>query len=131
MRFVVLAVGAAAKAAAVASDVDEEKNQQSLKRTLLRMEASYIGCFLAGICVAGILVDVTNGMAERVVPGILQLVASLAAFGLILQCFPEDQCSNEQGQPQRHDTITICKVATTGLVPAARHSRPVSLLQIV
>jgi hypothetical protein len=62
------------------------------QRTLLRMEAVYIGSSLAGICAAWILIDVANDMPEQVLPSVLLLAASLAAFGLILRCFPEDKC---------------------------------------
>jgi len=62
------------------------------ERTFLRMESHYIFCSLIGICSAWILIDLVMGMEDQIFPSVLMLALSLAAFGGIVRCFPEDQC---------------------------------------
>lgn len=64
-------------------------------RAFLRMEAVYIAASLTGICGAWIFMDMTAGVPEQIVPSILMLLASLAAFAMILWYFPEDKCLEE------------------------------------
>jgi hypothetical protein len=67
----------------------------SQQRTVLRMEAVYIGCCLVGICSAWIWIDIMHHMMEQVVPSLILLFVSMVAFSTILQCFPEDSCLEE------------------------------------
>ena len=39
--------------------------------------------------------DVVLGMSEQIAPSIVMLTVSLAAFRMILYCFPEEKCLEE------------------------------------
>ena len=73
----------------------DEVNQLSAERIFLRMESHYVFCSLIGICAAWILMDVVLGMSEQIAPSIVMLTVSLAAFRVILYCFPEEKCLEE------------------------------------
>lgn len=65
------------------------------ERIFLRMESHYVFCSLIGICSAWILMDVVLGMSEQIAPSVVMLSVSLAAFRMILYCFPEEKCLEE------------------------------------
>ena len=73
----------------------DEVNQVAAERIFLRMESHYVFCSLIGICAAWILMDVVLGMSEQIAPSIVMLTVSLAAFRVILYCFPEEKCLEE------------------------------------
>lgn len=73
----------------------DEVNQVTAERIFLRMESHYVFTSLIGICAAWILMDVVLGMSEQIAPSIVMLTVSLAAFRIILYCFPEDKCIQE------------------------------------
>lgn len=73
----------------------DEINQLTAERIFLRMESHYVFCSLIGICAAWILMDVVLGMSEQIAPSIVMLTVSLAAFRVILYCFPEEKCLEE------------------------------------
>lgn len=73
----------------------DEANQVTAERIFLRMESHYVFCSLIGICAAWILMDVVLGMSEQVYPSLVMLLVSLAAFRIILYCFPEEKCLEE------------------------------------
>lgn len=66
------------------------------RRAILRMEACYVATTLIGICGAWVFLDISAGLPEQIAPSILMLCVSLGAFGIILQCFPEDACLAEE-----------------------------------
>jgi hypothetical protein len=71
-------------------------HQSRRRRAILRMEAVYVAMTLVGICAAWIFLDVTAGLPEQIFPSLLMLIVSLAAFTLILQCFPEEDCLEQE-----------------------------------
>lgn len=73
----------------------DESNKVTAERIFLRMESHYVFCSLIGICAAWILMDVVLGMCEQIAPSIVMLTVSLAAFRVILYCFPEEKCLEE------------------------------------
>jgi hypothetical protein len=73
----------------------DEKDRMTAERIFLRMESHYVFCSLIGICVAWILMDLVLGMSDQIFPSFVMLAASLAAFRLILHCFPEEKCLEE------------------------------------
>lgn len=68
--------------------IEDKKSE----KTFLHMESYYVFFSLIGICVAWILIDVVLDMREQIFPSLLMLAMSLVCFGVILHCFPEDQC---------------------------------------
>jgi hypothetical protein len=86
----------------------------SQQRTVLRMEAVYIGCCLVGICSAWIWIDIMHNMMEQVVPSLILLFVSMMAFSTILQCFPEDSCLEEAPcGDANHDSSSSSSLALT------------------
>jgi hypothetical protein len=73
----------------------DEKDRMTAERIFLRMESHYVFCSLIGICVAWILMDLVLGMSDQIFPSFVMLALSLAAFRLILHCFPEEKCLEE------------------------------------
>ena len=76
------------------------------KRLHLRMEAAYVSSTLIGICSAWIAMDVMWDMQEQIVPSVGLLVLSLVLFRVILYCFPEECCledDDDQTLPLRED----------------------------
>jgi hypothetical protein len=65
------------------------------ERIHLRMESHYVFAALIGICGAWISMDLVLDMPQQILPSLGMLVVALAAFSVIIYCFPEEQCLEE------------------------------------
>jgi hypothetical protein len=75
--------------------VSDESDTTMAARIFLRMEAHYVFCSLIGICLSWIYMDLVLDLVEQILPSVVMLLVSLCLFGMILRCFPEEECLAE------------------------------------